>query len=450
MSIPRYERYEESGVAWLGEVPQHWHLRPFWTCFRREKRTDFPEEELLSVYREYGVVRKSDRDDNHNNPSEDLSAYQLVEPDDLVVNKMKAWQGSVAISPYRGIVSPAYFVYRPRHNESSRFLHYLMRSPGYTAGYLSLSKGIRIGQWDLDPIYHSRMPLLLPPEIEQEQIARFLDGETARIDVLIEEQRRLIALLKEKRQAVISHAVTKGLNSSAPMNHSGVEWIGFIPIGWRVTRLKMLADVRGGITKNPESDADGKLQVPYLRVANVQDGYLDLNEVVTIGVTADELERYRLLVGDVLMNEGGDFDKLGRGAIWNGEIADCIHQNHVFSVRPSVIESEWLTLVTSAECGKFYFMSRSKQSTNLASISRSNIRELPVPCPSAKERKEILRYVHDQLKRLEHLVEQASNSIKLLEEHRSALISDAVTGKIDVRGLAANTAEVPEAAYEPA
>lgn len=241
MSFPRYKSYKDSGVEWLGEVPEHWDIRPLWTMFQRTKRTDFATEELLSVYRDFGVILKSSRDDNFNKPSDDLGSYQLVEQGDLTINKMKAWQGSVGISNLRGIVSPAYFVYAATHKENSRFLHHLLRSPQYIAGYLSFSKGIRVNQWDLDPQYHSRMPILLPSLEEQQTIATFLDRETAKIDALIAEQQRLIELLKEKRQAVISHAVTKGLNPDEPMKDSGIEWLAEVPAHWTLVALGKIA-----------------------------------------------------------------------------------------------------------------------------------------------------------------------------------------------------------------
>lgn len=128
MTFPRYADYKDSGVEWLGEVPGHWAEKPLWTLFRRTKRVGFADETLLSVYRDFGVIPKSSRDDNFNKESEDLGLYQLVHPGDLVINKMKAWQGSVAVSGFRGIVSPAYFVYEALHKENSRYLHYLMRS----------------------------------------------------------------------------------------------------------------------------------------------------------------------------------------------------------------------------------------------------------------------------------------------------------------------------------
>ena len=203
-----------------------------------------------------------------------------------------------------------------------------------------------------------------------------------------------------------------------------------------MTRLKFLAEVHGGIAKGRDVSNVMTIQVPYIRVANVQAGYLDLDEITMIDIEPHELERYALRAGDVLMNEGGDFDKLGRGAIWRGEIDPCIHQNHVFAVRPHNIEPEWLTLVTSADYGRFFFMSYAKQSTNLASISSTNLQEIPVVCPPPDERARIVEHVNTEVGQLNTLTAEATRAIGLLKERRAALISAAVTGKVDVRDLA--------------
>lgn len=222
----------------------------------------------------------------------------------------------------------------------------------------------------------------------------------------------------------------------AEYKDSGIEWLGEVPEHWEVKRLKFLAHVQGGVAKGRDLGDAETIEVPFLRVANVQDGYLDLEEIATIQIASHELARYALQPGDVLMNEGGDFDKLGRGHIWRGEIVTCIHQNHVFAVRPTDIEPEWLNLLTSAESGRFYFMSRSKQSTNSASISSTNIYEFPMACPPAEERLAIAEHVRVETTRIDALTAEARRAIDLLKERRSTLISAAVTGKIDVRGLA--------------
>lgn len=217
------------------------------------------------------------------------------------------------------------------------------------------------------------------------------------------------------------------------MKNSGVAWLGRVPAHWEVKPLKWIAAVQTGVAKGKDYGERPTAEVPFLRVANVQDGYLDLEDVATIELPGDEVDRYRLQVGDVLMNEGGDFDKLGRGHVWAGEIPVCVHQNHVFAVRPHGVRSEWLNLFTSSAPAQFYFMGRSKQSTNLASISSSNLMELPVPVPPSGEQAAICQEIAKAHAHLNRLSERCHQSVELLRERRSALVTAAVTGQIDLR-----------------
>lgn len=274
----------------------------------------------------------------------------------------------------------------------------------------------------------------VPPEPEQQAIADYLDRETARIDELIAEKERMLALLEEKRAALISHVVTRGLDPEAPLKPSGHEWMGEIPAHWGLQRLKQLADVRGGLTLGKQYSGD-LFEYPYLRVANVQDGYLKLDEILTVEVPASEAASNLLAYGDVLMNEGGDIDKLGRGCVWRDEIAPCLHQNHVFAVRPHSVDSDWLALWTSTLQAKRYFESRAKRSTNLASISGSNIKELPVPLPPKNEQLAIQNFLTVRHSRLETLRSELRDSLCLLTERRSALITAAVTGQIPLEEM---------------
>jgi type I restriction enzyme S subunit len=212
---------------------------------------------------------------------------------------------------------------------------------------------------------------------------------------------------------------------------SGVEWLGRVPAHWQVTRLKFIATVQTGIAKGKDNVGKDTIEVPYLRVANVQDGYLSLDDVTTIEIPREDLPRYSLRPGDVLMNEGGDFDKLGRGHVWQGEIAPCIHQNHVFAVRPAKVPSYWLNAFSGSQPAQFYFMGRSKQSTNLASISSSNVMELPVVVPPDDELPSVLAHLDHETARIEALIEKKTRFIELLREKRQALITYAVTKGID-------------------
>jgi len=281
------------------------------------------------------------------------------------------------------------------------------------------------------------------PLPEQLAIAAFLDHKTARINALIAKKERLIELLQEKRAALISHAVTKGLDPTVPMKDSGVEWLGEVPSHWEVKRLRFVADVLTGVAKGRDLGQKDVVEIPYLRVANVQDGYLDLADIATIIVGVDEVERYSLKYGDVLMNEGGDFDKLGRGYVWEEIIAPCLHQNHVFAVRPHFgVNPYWISIITLTSYAKHYFILKSKQSTNLASISGTNLKELPVLMPPEDELNEIMLYTKDATAKIDALISRIRGGIEKLREYSTALISSAVTGKIDVRGEIASQDEM--------
>ncbi|MGI2025867.1 restriction endonuclease subunit S [Endozoicomonas acroporae] len=366
---------------------------------------------------------------------EELNRY-LLQSGDVLMNeggdndklgRGAIWQGQIEHCIHQNHV----FAVRPKLVES-KWLNWLTQSEYAKFHFYRVAKQ-STNLASISSTNIGELPMIVPPEADRLAIINFLDYETAKIDTLIEEQKTLIRLLQEKRQAVISHAVTKGLNPDSPMKDSGVEWLGEVPEHWIVRRLKHVADLQSGIPKGKDLAGKITIEVPMLRVANVQDGYLKLNEVHKIHIEPDQLERYELKKGDVLMNEGGDNDKLGRGAVWKGEIAPCIHQNHVFAIRPKDIEPEWLALLTGSSYAKFHFYRVAKQSTNLASISSSNIKETPLVIPPFEERRAIIDHLKILMKKYDAIEAQGQDQVRLLTERRAALISAAITGKIDVR-----------------
>jgi type I restriction enzyme S subunit len=445
MSIPRYGVYKDSGLDWLGQVPAHWTIKRL----RFVVELNPSKAELASIDRatEVSFLPMEAIGDDGSIRLERIrtiadveTGYTYFRDGDVTLAKItpcfENGKGALmeGLTAGIGFGTTELIVARPKASQIlGALLNWIFRSPNFRAQGEASMYGAG-GQKRVPDDFVRNLEWALPPLDEQTTIAAFLDRETAKIDALIAEQEKLIILLAEKRQATISHAVTKGLNPSAPMRDAGVEWLSQMPAHWSITRLKFVASVQTGIAKGKDTNGKQTITVPYLRVANVQDGFLALNDVATIEIEAEQLERYRLLPGDVLMNEGGDFDKLGRGAIWQGEIADCIHQNHVFAVRPHGISSEWLNRVTSSQYAQFYFMGRSKQSTNLASISSTNIMELPILLPPPREQEAILQFIGSEITRLDSLKDQSRQAIRLLVERRSALIAAAVTGQIDVRG----------------
>ena len=430
-----YPAYQDSEVEWLGEAPSHWACIPVGRLYRRTKRTNFPEKELLSVYRDHGVVPTSSRDDNNNKPSEDMTAYQLVEPDNLVMNKMKAWQGSIAISEYEGIVSPAYFVYEPNAKMFDlaipKYIHYLLRHPIYVAQYLRQSKGIRVNQWDLDPDEFKKIELLLPAKEEQKKIINFLDHETAKIDALIEKQQRLIELLKEKRQAVISHAVTKGLNPNAPMKDSGVEWLGEVPAHWNVSRIKNIAQLESGHTPDKKIEEYWiDCNIPWVSLNDstqlkavdyITDTAFYLNDKGIANSSARKLPaRCVVFTRDA---------SIGLAAITTCVMAVSQHVIAWICDGKKVIP-EYLLLVFYAmkdELERYTF------GATLKTIGMADVKKLVGVFPSISEQKSIVENVFVAKEKFDLSVSKVEAAIQLSKERRTALISAAVTGKIDVR-----------------
>ena len=206
--LDRNVEMKPSGVEWIGEIPKNWDTVRCTHLFEVKHIKNTSGEINLSVYRDYGVIKRDSRDDNYNRVSEDTSNYKLVDPGDFVFNKMKCWQGSLGISEYRGIVSPAYTVCKPKRPFHGKYFHYLLRSWSYIQEFNRLSYGVRIGQWELRFEDFKDIVVPYPSVLEQAQIANFLNDKTQQINELIAAEHRKIELLQEYRQSLISEAVT--------------------------------------------------------------------------------------------------------------------------------------------------------------------------------------------------------------------------------------------------
>jgi len=401
--------------------------------FRRTKRTGYADVELLSVYRDYGVIPKASRDDNFNKPSEDLSAYQLVQPRDLVTNKMKTWQGSIAISDHEGIVSPAYHVYAPLHSQVDRYIHHLLRSPAYVAGYIQMSKGIRVNQWDLEPEAFSRMQVLLPPPDEQCAIADFLDRETSKIDALVAKKERLIELLQEKRTALITDAVTKGLDPNAPMKPSGIEWFGDIPEHWKITRLGWVSEEINDINHEMPQAADAG--VLFLSAKDLlDDGTLNFTQEVK-RISEEDFIRLSVKVcprkNDIIYSRIGAC--LGKARLVETDQRFLISYSCcVVRVNRRFARPRFFRHLLDAELVLTEAKMRT-QGIGVPDLGLGEIRRFPVPLPPKAEQDRIADCLDTKVGQLRALVRSVEEGLERLLEYRTALISAAVTGKIDVR-----------------
>ena len=391
--------------------------------FSRVKRTGFDAEQLLSVYRDYGVIPKSSRDDNFNNASEDLSTYQLVEPNDLVINKMKAWQGSVGISGHRGIVSPAYFVARPTRAFSRRYVHYLLRCSDYLVEYQTRSAGIRVNQWDLDWDDFRRIPITLPVPAEQERIANFLDDKTARIDALIAEKERLVERLAEYRQSIATTAVTQGV----PGTHTEFTehpFLGLIPSVWRTGKFRHYVQVRSGQV-DPE---DGQYSSMTLIAPNhIESGSGRLISTETASEQSAESGKYWCDAGDVI------YSKI-RPALRKATIApfDCLCSADMYPLKGQLgLTNEFLFWYLLSEPFSDFAVQESVR-VAMPKLNRETLATAVIPLPAPDEQCAIVSYIQKVVTALDPVMEHATAHIARLREYRSSLISAAVTGQLDI------------------
>ena len=303
-----YPAYKDSGSDWLGQIPVDWEVRSLGsiTSTRSERRR--PDLPLLSVVREKGVILRSSMndDENHNVIPEDLSNYKVVRQGDLVINKMKAWQGSVGIARQDGIVSPAYYVYRLQ-GIIQDYGHVLFRSRPYVAFFGRASDGVRIGQWDLSIDGMKRIPVPIPTEKEQREIVRYLDHANQKINRYILAKKKLIGLLNEQKQAIIHRAVTRGLDPDVKLKPSGVEWLGDIPEHWDIRRIASLAIKITNGWVGPTREILRENGVPYLQSLHIKDGKIRFLKPYYVSKEwLDEREKIKLRAGDLVVVQTGD------------------------------------------------------------------------------------------------------------------------------------------------
>lgn len=457
MRYPPYPRYKPSGVEWLGDVPGHWEVKRLKTAatYWVSNVDKVPAEgevpvrlcNYTDVYHYEYIGPKMELMESTASPDE-IRRFGLQVGDVLITKDSEAWDDigvpALVVETDTDLVCGYHLaiIRAAAHVLCGPFLFRALQSSAINQQFQVAASGVTRFGLPKSAIGDAWLPV--PPPPEQRAIAGFLDAQTAKLDALVAKKRALIEKLKEKRTALISRVVTRGLPPEAAraagldphprLRPSGIEWLGDVPEHWEVRRIKNLAEVQQGVTKGRDLEGRETLDLPYLRVANVQDGYLDLSEISTIAILPGELRRFSLRTGDVLMNEGGDNDKLGRGTLWRGELDPCLHQNHVFSVRPRCIEvGPWIALWTQTAPAKAYLLLRGKQTTNLASISSTSIRELPIAVPPLPEQHAISDYLDRETANIDRMVEKVEAAIERLQEYRAALITAAVTGKIDVR-----------------
>jgi type I restriction enzyme S subunit len=354
------------------------------------------------------------------------SSFRHVGENDFVIS-LRSFEGGIEHSSYVGCVSPAYTVLRTEKKIIPAYFKYLLKSGPYIAALQASTDSLRDGK-SISYEQFGAIPLPYPVPDEQHAIATFLDHETAKIDALIEKQQRLIELLKEKRQAVISHAVTKGLNPNVPLKDSGVEWLGEVPVHWRIASLGYYAQISTGATPDRSNKNYWNGAIPWIKTGEVKyDEIFEAEECISEeAVTKSSVKLSP--PGTVLMAMYGQGVTRGRVAILG--VAATYNQACAAINTSQEIWNKYLICFFMAA---YHAIRDDGNETSQMNLNADIVGKFKVSIPPLNEQRQIVGYITPKLEKFDSMIDRAETAIALMQERRTALISAAVTGKIDVR-----------------
>lgn len=414
---------KDSNYGYLGIVPQSWKVDKIKYHLKALGMRNPGNAQVLSVYREYGVIPKDSRDDNHNVTSEDTSNYRYVRKGDFVINKMKAWQGSMAVSRYTGIVSPAYYVYKFTDDALNRgYFHYLLRSKLYAAEFARISGGIRVGQWDLSAYNFENTMLLIPPLEEQGKIATFLDSQCSEIDAISADIQKEIEILEQYKRSLVFEAISKGINGEKTANASSDIWKE-IPQSWKLVDIKYLFEIVKRI-----AGREG-----YNILSVTQKGLKVKDISGNQGQIAENYSGYQFVFpSDYVMNH---MDLLTGWIDCSDQFGVTSPDYRVFRLRDKTQnDTEYYKYVMQCcyMCRIFYSLGQDVSTLGRWRLQTSAFMNFKVPVPPLHEQKEIARYLNDKCKEIELSIEQKRKRLELLSAYKKSLIYEYVTGKKEV------------------
>jgi len=430
-----YPEYKVSGEQWLGDVPSQWDIFDGKRVFKNRRELSKDNDEQLAASQKYGVVPQSLMMDMNDAKVmlalKGTSSFRHVEKNDFVIS-LRSFEGGIEHSNYVGCVSPAYTVLNSTKAISPSFFRYFFKSGPYIAALQSTTDSLRDGKSITFDQFGS-IPLILSKIEEQENIANFLDHETAKIDTLIGKQQQLIKLLKEKRQAVISHAVTKGLNPKAKMKDSGVEWLGEVPEHWRITKLGQLALMQEGPGLRTWQFKDHGTRV--ICVTNITEEGINFSKLEKFISTEEYLSSYQhftVNTGDLLISSSGNS--------W-GKVAKYLGNEKVILNTSTIRLNELKHRPLLLDFIQNFLQSDScREQIGIAmtgscqpNFGPTHLNEIKTPIPPIEEQLLINEFILEKLKKYNEPLQACELAINLMYERRTALISAAVTGKIDVR-----------------
>ena len=425
--MKRYEAYKAVQPLWNMTFPKHWEVFPLYSIAKEKSICNYTELELLSVYLDAGVVPFSKRTEKRTNAtSKDLSKYQRVDPADFVLNNQQAWRGSVGESKPTAITSPAYIVLSMNDQLTTEYANYLFRSAIMVDQYLVRSKGVGSIQRNLYWQELKCASVLVPPRDEQDQIVRYLDWQVSKINHLIHSYQKQIKLLEERKVALIDHAVTKGIDSKAPMKSISGNWMGAIPAHWRMIPSKRV------FVEGKERRRNGDISA----TASQKYGIISQEEYM-------RRENRRIVVANQSLDdwkhvEPGNFVislRSFQGGIELCEITGCVTWHYIVLLPQEMVCTQYFKWLLKSKSYIKALQGTSEFIRDGQDLRYSNFVKVDLPLIPMDEQIEIAEYITAEVAKIDNALPTFQKEIELLREYRTRLISDVVTGKIDVRDV---------------
>lgn len=409
---------KDSGVEWLGKIPNHWMIRRIKNLFelRNEKNYEALEDvNLISLYTDKGVVQHSDLTETTGNKAVTAEGYKIVKEDDIVVNIILCWMGAVGRSAYNGVTSPAYDVYKPLHDTNSKYYHYLFRTSQFNGECYRYGRGIMLMRWRTYSTEFRAISVPLPPEDEQKRIVNFLDKKIDDVDRLIGNVQKQIEKLKAYKQSLITEVVTKGIDPTVPMKDSGVEWIGEIPEHWNIERLKFNVSIN--------AEKQSSLDLPYIALEHIE------------GFSGKRIKTDNVYeVDGAIVAHSGEilFGKLRPYLAKVYKVEEETYVSSEFAVfSAETIDNQYLKWYMLS----YGFLDTVNASTYGTKMPRANIdfiKNMYIPVFDVQEQEKIALYLNEKSSKIDQLIAIKQSKIEKLEQYKRSLIYEYVTGKKEV------------------
>lgn len=439
-----YDEYKNVGEVWVDKTPMHWDFKRIKHVFynRVEKNSPIKTECILSLSAKNGVeLQTAKTDKGGNKPKSDLSKYNIAIEQDLLVNCMNVVSGSSGVSKWYGAISPVYYALHTRNQYSNiQYYHYLFRFKPFYRSLLRFSKGILMHESDNGNLNTVRMRISMeslnninipiPPREEQDQIVKYLDWQTSKINTLIKAKKKQIELLKEQKQAIINQAVTKGLDDTVPMKDSGIEWLGDMPDGWYIRPFHKVATVKSNLVH--PNDFQDFIQVSPANIEKDTGKLLNCGTVKEAGIISDNHYFYE---GQIL------YSKI-RPLLNKVTIAPCngLCSADMYPIE-TILETKYLVFYMLSKI----YLSQISMSGNRVKMPKINKEELStvlILFPDTKQQQVIVTYLEEKTALIDKAIAVIEKEIELVSEYKTSLISSVVTGKVDVRDVVVPEFEV--------